>query len=243
MGLRAVLVIVVAALAASGQAELSAVQASPQRASPSLWGDLRPGPHSVGHRVTRVFDPTRTFGARVGATGTSDVRLVTVHVWYPASTSSAGSMVLQDYLALNETDGPITPAVRQRRELDLDGLWSDLCICRAPRTGADARLTTPPGTPVAAVGSATPAEGRHPVVVYSLGDDMHSLENVVLWEYLASHGYMVAVTPSMGHKEVPMEPIGLTAVEIRARDMEFALGWLRDVPFADMDRWPPLASA
>jgi pimeloyl-ACP methyl ester carboxylesterase len=35
-------------------------------------------------------------------------------------------------------------------------------------------------------------------LIYELGLDDHQMENSVLWEYLASHGYIVAVMPSFG---------------------------------------------
>jgi dienelactone hydrolase len=65
---------------------------------------------------------------------------------------------------------------------------------------------------------------------------MHSLENIVLWENLASHGYVVAVTPSLGHQSVAMEPVGPTSAEVKTRDLEFMTTWLRSVPFADTAR-------
>jgi len=207
---------------------------------PRLWGDLRPGPNGVGYRVVRLFDQSRSFGLRTAAAepGASapNRRLMTVRVWYPATSARGVRMTLRSYLDLLDKDGPITADVRERLELDLNGIWSDLCTCRVPRAAADARLDALFGTTAAAVRDATPATGRHPVIVYSLGHDMHSLENVVLWEYLASHGYVVAVTPSVGHQSVAMEPVGPTSAEVKTRDLEFVTHWLRTVPFADMNR-------
>ena len=162
---------------------------------------------------------------------------MTVRMWYPASLAqSSRRMTLGNYLDLRESDGPITADVRERTQLDLNGIWSDLCTCRIPRANADARLEALLGTIVAAVQDAPPIAGMHPVVVYSVGHDMHSLESVVLWEYLASHGYVVAVTPSLGHQSVAMEPVGPTSAEVKTRDLEFVTAWLRGVTFADTTR-------
>jgi dienelactone hydrolase len=205
-----------------------------------LWGDLEPGPYPVGYRTVRVYDGSRTFGpgpiaARLGPPAQSR-RLMSVRVWYPAAPNAAGRMALGEYLDLRVVDGPVTPTVRERIELDLDGMWSDLCTCRTPRDAADRRLQALRDTPTASLRDAAPASGRHPVVVYSLGHDMHALENVVLWEFLASHGYLVAVTPSVGHRAVPMEPVGATSAEVKTRDLEFVMQWLGGIPFADLDR-------
>jgi hypothetical protein len=200
---------------------------------PRLWGDLRPGPHAVGYQATRVFDESRTFGTPPG----SSRRLMTVRVWYPAVAAPDGVlMALRDYVEVREADGPVTAVVRERAEADLNGIWSDLCTCRTPRAAADRRLDALLGISVAGIHGAAPVPGRHPVVVYSLGHDMHALENVVLWEYLASHGYVVAVTPSAGHGAVAMEPVGPTSAEVKTRDMEFVIHWLRSMPAADLDR-------
>ena len=123
-------------------------------------------------------------------------------------------MTIRRYLDLRDEDGPITAAVRERFELDLNGIWTDLCTCRLARTAADARFDSLLSTNGAAARNAPPAPGKHPAVVYSLGHDMHSLENIVLWEYLASHGYVVAVTPSVGHQSVAMEQVGPTSAVI-----------------------------
>jgi len=162
---------------------------------------------------------------------------MTVRIWYPAAAAqTATRLTMRRYLDLRDEDGPIAEDARERLQLDLNGLWTDLCTCRLPRTAADARFDSFLDTNGAAVHNAAPAPGKHPVVVYSLGHDMHSLENVVLWEYLASHGYVVAVTPSIGHQAVAMEPVGPTSAEVKTRDLEFVTQWLRAVPFADMNR-------
>lgn len=49
-----------------------------------------------------------------------------------------------------------------------------------------------------AVADAPFAEGRFPVVIYAPSGSSVSWENADLCEYLASHGYVVLASPSMG---------------------------------------------
>ena len=124
---------------------LLAISVPAEAQVPRLWGDLRAGPSSVGYRVVRLFDDRRTFGARpantVPGAPAPNQRLMTLRIWYPAAAvQSAARMTLRSYLDLDDEDGPITAAVRERRELDLNGIWADLCTCRLARTAADARF-------------------------------------------------------------------------------------------------------
>jgi hypothetical protein len=133
-----------------------------------LWGDLRPGPSSVGYRVVRTFDEGRSFEPRAVTAEPSpfapDRRLMTARIWYPAAQSTA-RMAMRRYLDLRDNDRPITEEARERR-----------------------------------------------------------------------HGYVVAVTPSLGSQTVAMEPVGPTSAEVKTRDLEFVTQWLRAVPFTDMNR-------
>jgi hypothetical protein len=52
--------------------------------------------------------------------------------------------------------------------------------------------------PLWAVRDAKPAKGDYPVLIYAPSDSSVSWENADLCEYLASHGYVILATPSMG---------------------------------------------
>ena len=53
-------------------------------------------------------------------------------------------------------------------------------------------------TPMDAYDDAPPAEGRFPVVLYFGGLDAEINSNVILAEYLASHGYIIASISLLG---------------------------------------------
>jgi dienelactone hydrolase len=68
------------------------------------------------------------------------------------------------------------------------------------------------------------------------GGAFHSVdENVVLWEYLASHGYVVAGFPSVGIGSANLLA-NAPGLETTARDVEAVIAYLHRVPFADRTR-------
>jgi hypothetical protein len=88
--------------------------------------------------------------------------------------------------------------------------------------------------PVEGRASAERAAGRFPVVIHSLGRNNFQQESVPLWEYLASHGYVVVVVPQYGFSTdaaslafVPGDQL------LQAGDLAAALVWALEQPWID----------
>jgi pimeloyl-ACP methyl ester carboxylesterase len=86
-----------------------------------------------------------------------------------------------------------------------------------------------------AVRDAAPSQGRFPVVVYAPGYSGSAWENADLCEYLASHGYLVIASPSMGARSRNMTS-DLEGVEAQARDIAFLISYAYTLPNADLSR-------
>jgi hypothetical protein len=85
---------------------------------------------------------------------------------------------------------------------------------------------------VGAVANVDPAEGTFPLVVYSGLAGSGAIENYYLFEYLASHGFVVALAHSIGANQV--NPAGQASdLEAAARDLELAAALAGELPFAD----------
>jgi tetratricopeptide (TPR) repeat protein len=78
-------------------------------------------------------------------------------------------------------------------------------------------------------------EGPHPVIVYAPSFSYEPFENSTLFEYLASHGYVVAASRSSGPETREMSA-DLAGVEASVRDMELILDALHDFGHADLER-------
>lgn len=194
----------------------------------AVWGQTgpvfrfseSPGPYTVGLRVVAQYDRSRTFRYAVDELGKpyrgERARPLQTLIWYPANGNrSSKPMTLGDYLSLMQTeidfDHPKMP-VKEKE-------WSSA-------------LGSTLETPLHAVRDATPVPqaGDFPVVIYAPGSNDPAWENSDLCEYLASYGYIVIASPSLGAKSRRMT-IDLGGANAQATDISFLIGYaetLRD---------------
>jgi|GEM_PF-194420 len=209
------------------------------KAPPFLdWKGLKAGPYEVGFRAIATTDATRSFQTPTDYRGRPRPdfgnRPVQVSVWYPAEYSPyADRMTYGDYVALLawELGAPKAGAeARQAAEsqfLQMSGL---------PVTPEGrAAFETLYREKVGATKDAKPAAGPYPVLVCAPGQGYPAFDNSVLAEYLASHGYIVVASPSMGPdgREMPDSP---AAMDAGARDLEYLVGYAQSLPQADPER-------
>jgi pimeloyl-ACP methyl ester carboxylesterase len=89
--------------------------------------------------------------------------------------------------------------------------------------------------PLWAIRDGKPAQGRYPVVIYAPSFSSVSWENADLCEYLASHGYVVLASPSIGTatRQMTTDVAGINA---QATDISFLAGHARTLSNADTSR-------
>ena len=168
-----------------------------------------PGPFTVGLRVYDEHDPTRTFresSAGPDSTTTQIPRPLQILVWYPAENSTKPRMTFGDYEALIRTetsfDQPTDSGPSQKFvESFMQG------------------TTT---SPTLAVRDAPPSAGSFPIVIYAPSLNAPNTENIEICEYLATHGYIVAASPSLGADTRHMA-VDLANANAQAQDIAFDL--------------------
>jgi len=96
-------------------------------------------------------------------------------------------------------------------------------------------LKTSSEIPLWAVRDAKPAEGYHPVLIYAPSDSSVSWENADLCEYLASHGYVILASPSMGVSTRDMTD-DLEGINAQARDISFLITYAKTLPDTDLSQ-------
>jgi len=199
----------------------------------TLWGDLEAGPYAVGFRTLEQYDFSRTyqsgfdyFGApRPGETA----RPIQICIWYPArDTDDMPGMVYGEYAypfpENNEFSGLLGNL--QNRELG---------VLFALFNNSNAFVHDAMNLQLTAVRDATPVEEAHPLLIYHPGFRSSYCQSVVMCEYLASHGFVVATTHSIG-TGAPNAASTAIDLESNARDQEFAVAHLRELPWIDCDR-------
>ena len=192
-----------------------------------------PGPHPVGVSVVQQYDyaraPRPAIDSDTGLVRKGELaRPVQTLVWYPAQAKGV-TMRFGDYYrsAMTENDFSLDQVGVERAfqaalAIDARALGKD---------HAQAELARP----MWARRDALPAAGKFPLVIYAPGHNGSAHENVELCEYLASQGYVVMASPSIGARGVSME-ISLEGAETQAADIGFLIGYAHSLPNVDMDR-------
>ncbi|MGB9990112.1 dienelactone hydrolase family protein [Massilia sp. SM-13] len=203
------------------------------QAAPNFTFDPAPGPHGVGVRVVEQYDYTRNYRGRydvvTGKPVTGETaRPVQTVVWYPAQKSGK-RVSYGDYFNLNITAdqfGMPAAEIRKAAEVRLQDV--------AGQTSA-AVASAELAAPMLAVRDAKPVAGKFPVVIYAPSFSAGAAENAELCEYLASHGYVVIASPSMGAATRSMTD-NLEGIEAQAADIAFLIGYAHTLPQADLGK-------
>jgi tetratricopeptide (TPR) repeat protein len=187
--------------------------------SPPFQFLQKPGPYPVGLKVVNQYDPSRKFPAtpdRPEAHGRQGSRPLQTLIWYPALQSSSKPMTVEDYVELADReihfDTPDQEHNKWRRRL---------------KSSFDISLW--------AVRDAKPLEVRYPVVIYAPGQSSIAWENADLCEYLASHGYVVLATPSLGPSTRGVSD-DLAGIDAQALDISFLISYAATLPDTDSSK-------
>jgi dienelactone hydrolase len=196
------------------------------------------GPHAIGFKAFHEYDYSRTVQDTISPFLKTPVknraRPVQICVWYPAAAKKGlRDMPYADYLKLMATEfdfnysgNPLEhPFVKER--LFEDPFFKKEQVDAALKAYSIVYKNAPS------------APGSFPVIVYGPGGFGSCFENAALFEYLASHGFIVASFPSTPIDHAPVgakEPFGPWTFEPRARDMEFVIAFMHRFPNADSDQ-------
>jgi len=191
-----------------------------------------PGPHTVGVKFVQQYDRSRLYKTAVDqytgeAAQGERARPVQAIVWYPADAGGR-RQTFRDYLETGPTEDDFA---RSRAE-----------VKRRTQAGIDegagrrrAALLRDLSRPMLAVRDAPARKGSFPVVIYAPGFSGNAFENADLCEYLASHGYIVLSSASLGeHRRTPT--LTVEGLETQARDISWLVGHAGALPQADASR-------
>lgn len=170
----------------------------------------KPGPFAVGLKVVSQYDSSRPFPlphAKIHG------RPLQTLIWYPALPSQEKSLTVGDYARLADS------------ETDFDSVHS------SPAKWTE-QLKASSETTLWAKRDAAVARGQYPVVIYAPSDSSISWENADLCEYLASNGYIVVASPSIGASTRDMTD-DVAGINAQARDISFLVTFAATLPHAD----------
>jgi len=177
------------------------------------------GHYSVGLKVVNQYDDSRSWPVRK-TSSQSDLlrsnRPLQILVWYPSLTDNRPSMTVSDYVQLAD------------REIRFD---SD----DAQENKWRSRLKMAFAEKLRAVKNAIAINGRYPILIYAPSDSGVSWENADLCEYLASQGYIVLASPSMGSSTRDMTD-DLEGIRAQAQDISYLITYGASLVNADSSK-------
>jgi tetratricopeptide (TPR) repeat protein len=205
----------------------------------AVWGELEPGPYAVGFMAVEEYDYSRSFmpkkdyfGAAVpGERG----RPVQVCIWYPAEEAGMHNrMVYGEYAFVYPGDSRFYGFLGNLQDREVGVLHFIFNNDRGAVIDLQSEeMTAMRGAPVAA--------GRFPLVLYAPHFNINVTENLILCEYLASHGFVVAGTHAYGRAGLRSGESAMD-VEVLVSDLGFVLATVHDFDFIDHDRIGVLGS-
>lgn len=197
-----------------------------------LWLDLEPGSYDVGFKVEYLLDDSRLMPSTDSLPHALEGRPIRLKIYYPGQKEISDlRMRFSDQINVvpqNAQFGTYN-AILQRWDRRLQGQFGH------PSADSLARILK--NFTTMSYENIPEARGRFPLVIYEVGLDAHQMENSVLWEYLASHGYVVAVVPSFGkglkERFTPYDSKGASRL---SQDGLFVLNYMVDQSFVDSDK-------
>jgi dienelactone hydrolase len=211
---------------------LFSVSATVAAASPSALAQP-PGKYAVGLQVVQQYDHSRSslpvIDIDTGKMRSGELaRPMQTLVWYPADNGGK-TVTYGDYVrtVATGTDFSLSEAaVTQATQAMIDRVGKKLSP--AQRLAQAAR-------PMLARRDAGAATGKFPLVIYAPGANGHAHDNAALCEYLASQGYVVMASASIGNRGRAMETT-LEGLEAQAADIGFLIAYAHKLPQVDTAR-------
>lgn len=195
------------------------------------FAKLQAGPLAVGWKLVQQYDYARTYKGLIDpvtgqVTRGERARPIQTQIWYPAQQGGT-PLVYADYVRTEASEEDF-----MRTLGDIDAFVTASRKDAAERIGP-AQANQVFGQTMWAVRNAAVRPGKYPVVIYAPGAGGSGHEPADLGEYLASHGYVVIASRSLGAHTRILEASAENA-DAQMRDIQFLLSYATRLPYADM---------
>lgn len=188
--------------------------------------NLKHGKHKVGFRHYTLIDSTRNYRIKREFNNRFIYRPIPVSIWYPTKTdgSDADQLTVLHYLEVLKEEEEYKNLPNYFLLDWFPYLWN------TPENQAHLLEK------VHAISNPVFLEGKFPVLVYASSYQASSIENFALFEFLASHGFVVMSSPSRGTATRWLEGGTTKDMETQSRDVEILLKEIHRYGNIDADR-------
>lgn len=204
-----------------------------------LWGSLTAGQYEVGYRVAYEYDYSRTVKSKYNYQNKlitdNNFRPVQISIWYPAEVKQDSlPMPYSEYIITRESRFNYSLRSQENWKQILDKYKDHINWYNQSETKNEDITDFLINRKTKAYKNALPYRDKFPLILFCSGggDTPDSFD--ILFEYLASHGYVIAAIPSNGMFD-DKPAYNLMDEESQIRDMEFTMCHMRNFPSADIN--------
>ena len=189
--------------------------------------DLVNGSYSVGFKYFKTYDISRSYVINNDTIS----RPLLIHFWYPSNENiEKGNYYFKNYIDLIAIREDFSKAVSEVDASSFNFVNAYAGFAKQ-RFGIDTATTTKQilDYPVAAQYGIAIAKSSEtfPLVIYAPSNSKSAVQNHMICEYLASHGYLVISVGSAGDNSLNRS-IDQKSILAQVNDMEFILSYFED---------------
>lgn len=207
--------------------------------SDAILGELKLGQYDIGFQTFYEYDRSRPMlqEQKKLAARQQLGRPIQINIWYPAKTGNK-ALTLLDYFKLSTTEVDFTNDVQSVAEIVNAASREQMNSHGIAINEEGLRQFLKEPKVMKAKLQATPASGEFPIVI--IGPET-AFKWCVFGEFLASHGYVVVMTPKTGSSEKRPDfertlfekKAFLRGAEASYSDLQFVVSFVKELPFAD----------
>ncbi len=190
----------------------------------ALIENINYGDYRVGFRLVEKYDDSRIY--QLNQVSQNNKRPFQIGIWYPTNEQSGNSISLADYIKMTSRSESLVKD--SKRELNCITKFKD--AAHIDNSRSDNFLNTS----FRSVENVEASAGKFPLIIYAPGSSAPFHENFLLFEYLASKGYVVMSSKSRGVR-TPTTNAMWSGVEAQVRDMEFIMAYASKMKNLDVN--------
>ncbi|NNF32715.1 MAG: hypothetical protein HKN68_01315 [Saprospiraceae bacterium] len=207
---------------------------------PEMWGDLNPGPYTVGFKTIFTYDRAKPpvdfsdWDGRLYTTSETEGRQMQINVWYPArNKDSKGLIQFGHYVDLMGQQTEFGEINEEKRSFANQQFIAKTNALGGNESFTQDKLDILRLMETNAILNASPEKQSFPLIVFPNGGS--PAFQSIMCEYFASYGFIVGAMALKGSKTFTDEA-SVSGIETAVSDLDFGLQKLLEIPQVDSKR-------